>query len=497
MIHQQHKSEPASVFPSRGPNHERKAELGQFFTSQSIAAFMASLFSAGRGASCRLLDPGAGAGVLTRAFLDRWREGSFGFETVSVDAVEIDPELCSHLVESLGPYAAYPRCDIKVIEGDFVELASDWVAPGLFAKGPQYTHAILNPPYKKIRSDSEHRALLRRTGIETVNLYSAFVALSLELVVQTGEVVAIIPRSFCNGPYFRPFREFILDRAALRRIHLFESRTKPFGDDDVLQENVIIVLERGGRAGPVTISSSTDASFHDLIALEIPFERVVLPDDRERFIHIPTTPKLHALESNPAVRYSLSELGLVVSTGPVVDFRMKEHLLAMPTPTSVPLLYPAHFSQGSVTWPLQAAKKPNAIERGPATDKWLYPNGYYCVVRRFSSKEERRRIVASVVAPEMFPGAQWLGFENHLNVFHTRRSGLTEFLAHGLTLFLNTSAVDSAFRRFSGHTQVNAADLKKILYPSREKLTELGKWGVSRRRLPQAEIDAAFEAIVG
>jgi adenine-specific DNA-methyltransferase len=42
-------------------------------------------------------------------------------------------------------------------------------------------------------------------------------------------------------------------------------------------------------------------------------------------------------------------------------------------------------------------KNPNAIERNDDTEKWLYPTGCYCVVRRFSSKEERRRIVASVV----------------------------------------------------------------------------------------------------
>jgi hypothetical protein len=81
---------------------------------------------------------------------------------------------------------------------------------------------------------------LRLAGIETVNLYSAFVALALTLMQPGGQLVAIIPRSFCNGPYYRPFRAFLLRHAALRHIHLFASRTKAFKDDDVLQENVII-----------------------------------------------------------------------------------------------------------------------------------------------------------------------------------------------------------------------------------------------------------------
>ena len=111
----------------------------------------------------------------------------------------------------------------------------------------RFTHAILNPPYKKINSDSEHLRILRQVGIETVNLYSAFVALSLALMKTGGQLVAIIPRSFCNGPNYRPFREFLLQRAALRHIHLFAFRTEAFKDDGVLQENVIVMLERGGK----------------------------------------------------------------------------------------------------------------------------------------------------------------------------------------------------------------------------------------------------------
>jgi hypothetical protein len=101
------------------------------------------------------------------------------------------------------------------------------------------------------------------------------------------------------------------------------------------------------------------------------------------------------------------------------------------------------------------------------------------VVRRFSSKEEKRRIVATVVRPESFPGATRLGFENHLNVFHVNRQGLPEALARGLAVFLNSSAVDAEFRRFSGHTQVNATDLRRMKYPDREALLELGRWAMA------------------
>lgn len=475
---------------SKGTDAGKKSHLGQFLTPSGIATFMAGLFPAAEG-TCRLLDAGAGIGSLTAAFLERWASGSFGFHRIDVDAFEIDSSLHNQLAKTLQKYAD-PRLTVAIYGDDFVLAAADQLCEDLFTKSPppRYTHAILNPPYKKINSDSAHRLALRRVGIETVNLYSAFVALAVAQAARGGQIVAIIPRSFCNGPYYRPFRDFILERAAVCHIHLFESRSKAFKDDEVLQENIIIRLERGGQQGPVTVSTSTDDTFADLVTHKYQFDRIVFPDDPERFIHIPRSPEKNAIELSEAIRYTLADLGIKVSTGPVVDFRLKKHLRDMPEEGTVPLLYPGHFSSTGTTWPIEGMKKPNAIKRNAETEKWLYPNGFYCVVRRFSSKEERRRIVASVVEPSAFGDAPALGFENHLNLFHENKHGLPETLARGLTLFLNTTAVDENFRRFNGHTQVNATDLKLMKYPNRKTLIELGKWAMQQETLTQEQIDA-------
>jgi len=147
-----------------------------------------------------------------------------------------------------------------------------------------------------------------------------------------GQIVAIIPRSFCNGPYYRPFRDFIFQHTAIRHIHLFESRRQAFKDDEVLQENVIIRLERGTQQEPVKVSTSTDDSFTNLTIHEHPFERIVFPNDPERFIHVPASSEKNAIELSPAIRYTLADLGIKVATGPVVDFRLREYLRDMPGP---------------------------------------------------------------------------------------------------------------------------------------------------------------------
>lgn len=481
---------------SKNTNARRKSQLGQFLTPERTARFMANLFP-NEQRNCRLLDAGAGIGSLSAAFLDRWESGAFDFQDVEVDAFELDQTLMPYLSNMFEKYKKQGNFIANIFNVDFISVAAESISGSLFSKPLEgYTHVILNPPYKKINSNSAHRLSLRHAGIETVNLYSAFVALSVALTIPGGQVVAIIPRSFCNGPYYRPFRDFILKRTAIRYMHLFESRDKAFKDDKVLQENIIIRLERDGQQGPVTVSTSTDDTFVDLVAHEYPFERVVLPGNSEQFIHVPTSPDINAIEQSSSICSTLTDLGIMVSTGPVVDYRLKSHLSNMPEEDTAPLLYPCHFKNSYVIWPIEGMKKSNAIKRNSETEKWLYPIGFYCVVRRFSSKEEKHRIVASIVDPEMFANTSVLGFENHLNLFHENKHGLPENLARGLAIFLNSTVVDEAFRRFSGHTQVNATDLKLMKYPNRNDLISLGEWSMLKEKITQTMIDVKIGGLL-
>ena len=471
---------------NRQLNPVRKAALGQFMTPESVANFMAGLFS-NRAGAVRLLDAGAGVGSLTAAFLNRW-----GSDEVCATAYEIDERLASYLRETLRAYGN-GKFEAAVIDRDFIRDAVYKITMG--RKGAGFTHAILNPPYKKINSDSEHRALLRAVRLETVNLYTAFVGLAIELMAPGGEIVAIIPRSFCNGPYYKPFREWMLRKASVEHIHLFHSRTSAFNDDEVLQENVIIKLACGKDQGKVTITTASDIGFSDLAAHDYPFDEIVHEGDEQRFIHVPVTPSHSGQDGVPLADWSLEEIGLEVSTGPVVDFRLQEYLRENPEEGTAPLLYPTHFVNGQLDWPRQS-KKPNAVIDNLETRKWLYPKGFYTVIRRFSSKEERRRIVAHVVDPAAFKGDA-IGFENHLNVFHSDKRGIDGDVAHGLAMFLNSTSVDDYFRRFSGHTQVNATDLRLLRYPCRRDLEELGRWAQVQGELTQELIDQQVAALDG
>jgi len=469
---------------ARTTSSDEKSRLGQFFTPHATALFLASLFDTGDTHECRLLDPGAGIGSLCAAFLDN---PNLCFDSLSITACEIDDRLQSELSRTLHAWNA------EIIQADFIETAINWLQ---FEPRRKFTHIILNPPYKKIASVSIFRKQLRCMNIETVNLYSAFVSLGIKLLAPQGQLVAIVPRSFCNGPYYKPFRRLILKETAITHIHLFESRTSTFKDDRVLQENVVIKLVKEAEQSNVIISLSTDDTFADCRERSIPFSEVVNPSDPEQFIHIPTSDEQSTIEHLAGVTCSMDEIGITVSTGPIIDFRVKNCLRISPTPETVPLLYPVHCMMNQIVWPKPNIKKPNALFLNDLIRKRLFPLGYYCVVKRFSSKEEKRRITASVVSPDIFGDFSFLAFENHLNVFHEDKKGLPAPLAYGLSVYLNTSLVDHYFRRFNGHTQVNAMDLRQLRYPSRELLFQLGTWAMQQSDLSEELINRHVQKVL-
>ena len=445
-----------------------KQELGQYFTPGHIADFMASLFPKNDGGDVRILDPGAGIGILScalaeRIITERWNVGS-----LVVDAYEIDQSLIKVLHENLTKALSALGGRPSVVNGDFLEAVAYSIKRG---ESPRYTHVIMNPPYKKIRTTSKERELVQSFGLETVNLYTAFLGASIVSTIEGGYIVAIVPRSFCNGTYYKPFREFLLKRCSIERIHLFDSRDTAFKDEAVLQENIIIMLRRGGTQSDVTVSYSKDGSLAALQSRIFQFAKIVDPNDKEKYINIP-----HENESNggfDVFSSSLRDLGLQVSTGAVVDFRVKDALRKEPEEGSVPLLYSVHFKNWRVRWPVES-KRPNAIVRTSDTEKMLLPNGYYVAVRRFSAKEEKRRLVASLVRPDDIK-ADSIAFENHLNVFMQGKHGLDKHMAYGIVVWLNTTWLDEKFRVFSGHTQVNATDLRNLPYPSVKQLSGMGR----------------------
>ncbi|WP_322510491.1 Eco57I restriction-modification methylase domain-containing protein [Chloroflexus sp.] len=485
----------------RRSDQARRATLGQFFTPPHIADVMVSWIDP-LPETIYLLDAGAGTGSLIAALARRVCREQGVTRKIHVTAFEIDPELaqplagciaeCQRMCDAAGVFLT---ADIH--HTDFLSVAVPAIRRELFAETlPPFNIALVNPPYRKIRSDSTYRLLLRSVGIETSNLYAGFLALIIRLLAPGGQLVSITPRSFCNGPYFRPFRNDLLGAMAIRRLHVFESRSAVFHHDDVLQETVMMHATKSTQPHPtIWISRSSGAVGHTIHEQPLPRETIIRATGDDQWIHIPEHEEvLWAHERIQQLPATLADLGLAVSTGRVVDFRAKPFLRDEPNEETVPLIYPHHFQEGAIRWPKAGIRKPQAIRRCAETAHLLIPSEVYVVIKRFTAKEERRRLVAALYEPSRIP-CDMVGFENHVNYIHAFGRGLNLALARGLTLFLNSTWADRAFRAWSGHTQVNAADLRAFSYPSRAALEEVGA-KTTNLNLLQAEIDALIEEIL-
>ncbi len=475
----------------------RQQEHGQFLTPSPTARQMAAMFGV-TDSHIRLLDAGAGIGSLTAAFVTEMCQRTIHPSGITVTAYEIDPLMTGYLRTTLDWCAAMcSRFNIdfqaELREDDFISTTVAELLSPMFGAPTRFDRAILNPPYRKIGTDSTIRRALRVVGIETSNLYAAFLALVAELLEPEGEMVAITPRSFANGPYFKPFRSRFLSMMNIRRVHVFESRSHAFRDDEVLQENIILraTKERPGNA-TVLITASTGPDDDLMTEREIAPWELVRADDPDAFIHIVPD----ALGDQVAARMrsfggTLGTLGFTVSTGRVVDFRVEDYLRDEPEPGTIPLIYPTHFAEGFIRWPRLPGRKPNALVVAPETTGLLVPSGHYVLVKRFSAKEERRRVVAALFDPACVPGDR-VAFENHVNYYHDGGVGLPIDVAKGLTAFLNSTLVDTYFRQFNGHTQVNATDLRSLRYPTLAQLEALGA-SIGDAFPPRHELDDRIE----
>lgn len=473
-------------------HRERKYDLCQFFTPPPIAQFMTTLFENLSG-HITLLEPSAGIGSLCTAFTDEViARGKLS--SLAITAYEIDPCMGTSLSKTIRKCARICERN-SVVFSENIRL-KDFITS---EEQQRFSHVIMNPPYKKIRSNSIHRKKLSAEGIEAVNLYAGFLALAIKKLRPNGEMVAIVPRSFCNGAYYLPFRKFLLNHVSITKIHMFDARNSVFADDHVLQENIIIHCIKNRKQSDVLITSSPKARFYkhsgtghmradNMIFKQVSFDKIVKPDDTQNFIHLPTCDNLQSLLDRLACfNTSLDALNIKVSTGPVVAFRHKNELKAVPQKGTAPLLFPAHLN-GGVVWPKQS-KQPNAIEISNKSQKYLWKNnGCYVLTRRFSTKEEKKRIVANYYNASI--PADWIGFENKLNVFHINHQGMSLPLAKGLYLYLNSSLIDQYYRQFSGHTQVNATDLRFLRYPSKESLKRMGNKIATNKTPSQEEIDS-------
>jgi adenine-specific DNA-methyltransferase len=334
------------------------------------------------------------------------------------------------------------------------------------------------------------------------NIYSFFMALSLEMLKDDGQMVFITPRSFCSGLYFKKFRKWLIEHSNINNIHVFESRKDVFTKENVLQENVIIRLtprKKGEEQEHALITKSKNSSFHDIQELRIDYQDIFHKENGDVFIKVPSSRvDIKVQRIINSWKDKLKTLGLKVSTGPVVSFRATKFLSVeyKDNKSIVPLLWMHNLKEMNTVWPIPNNKKESAIKVNEGSKSLLLPVKNYVLVKRFSSKEQKKRLHATVLLVSKMKFKQ-IGIENHLNYIYKYDGMLSVEEAYGIAGILNSSILDVFFRMLNGSTQVNAVDIKNLPFPALESIQAIGKAIIKTKPAIGQELDKIIVDVLG
>jgi len=472
-----HVADQTMLFLENMPKSKRKKK-GQFFTSVETARFMADMFDL---SECKkhisVLDPGAGTGILSIAFLERIMSMEPNI-SVLLTCYETDPEVLPVLKNNL-QYAKgeYPdQIEYRVLEEDYILSQSDDFDENLLANEEplKYDYVIANPPYLRVMRDHPAAMSMPKVVHGAPNLYFLFAAMSLFNLKNEAEMVYIIPRSWTSGAYFKAFREYLLTEGKIEQIHLFVSRDKVFNAEEVLQETMIIKVRRSNcKPEDVLITSSNSCNdFADITRLMVPYDAVVSGEDL--YVYLPTSDEeIEVIKKINTYHTTLPDEGLKMKTGIVVDFRQWDELRKEPGDHILPLFYSQHIRDGRVNHQPSGKEFDWIIDEKPGL---IQKNKNYVFIKRFTAKEERRRLQCGVYSPADFKEYKFIGTQNKINfVDRVDGSEMDAQTTYGVYALLNSTLFDMYYRILNGSTQVNSTEINNIPVPPANMIKKIGE----------------------
>lgn len=469
--------------------------FGQFFTSVATARFMASLFHIRADKDTLfILDAGAGSGILSAAVVERLQNEKH-LRRIHLVCYETDAHVMPVLrknLEFLSRSSAIPL-DYDLREENYILSQQMEYNAHLDAnKAPQkYDLIIGNPPYKKIGKDAPEASAMKDVCYGAPNLYALFAAMGVFNMVEGAEMVYIIPRSWTSGAYFKAFRKRLFESCSLEHIHLFVSRNKVFDKESVLQETMILKVRKGASAtGAVTITTSeTSRDFSCLTLHTSAVQNIVRGDDQYVYL-ITNADEEQAVRRVSTCKKTLKDIGLQMRTGLTVDYREKTDLRSSIEPGAIPLIFPHHIKNGKVIFPIGKENEYLHTKRAALMQR----NVNYLFVKRFTAKEESRRLQCGVYLSRKHPNHELISTQNKINFIGGLKE-LSDCIVYGLYVIFNSSLYDTYYRIMNGSTQVNSTEVNSIPVPELSVIESMGKTLLQARDMSEKmcnEILAAY-----
>ena len=468
---------------------EIRKKNGQFFTSKETALFMASLFDLSSfSKEISILDPGAGSGILTAALIQRIVDTN-KIKTINVTCYETNDNILKLLNANLSWISENSPIKItyKVIKENYItsQTLEYNNMLGACTEPKKYDVIIGNPPYLKIGKIANEALSMPDICYGSPNLYFLFMEMASFNLIDNGEMVFIVPRSWTSGAYFKKFREKFLSEVALKHIHLFVSRDKVFDKESVLQETIIIKAKKEANKPKSITITTTNANFDfaSKTIFEAPYDMVISGEHKYVFL---VTDKREADTIKKVNEWTdtLPTLGLKMKTGLTVDFRNREALRNDANEKTVPLFYSQHIKDGKVNFPVGRDNEYILTERKGL----LQDNTNYLFVKRFTAKEEKRRLQCGVYLAKKYPKYKAISTQNKIN-FITGLQGLSDCLVYGLYVVMNSTLYDNYYRILNGSTQVNATEINSMPIPPLDCIENMGKELIKLKDMSEENCD--------
>lgn len=477
------------------PKSQRK-KYGQFFTSKETAVFMAGLFEIPNGCQAlSILDPGAGSGILSIALLERLQDFS-AIKEIRLVCYENDPNVIELLQSNLETACSQSqkRISYEIVSDNYIlsQMADYNLMLGANLEPDKFDLVIGNPPYMKIAKDAPEALAMPDVCYGAPNLYFLFASMSMFNLRDNGEMVYIIPRSWTSGAYFKRFRQKFLREGVLEHIHLFVSRDKVFEKESVLQETIIIrVRKTHSKPNSVTITTTqSNADFSKRTVFKAPYSSVISGPDSYVYL-VTNADEVKTLNSLNRLENTLPSIGLKMKTGLTVDFRNREALRDAAEEQAVPLFYSQHIQNGKVIFPV--GKEHEYL----ITDQQglLQPNKNYLFVKRFTAKEEHRRLQCGVYLAKKYPEYSQISTQNKINFIDGMRD-LSECVVYGLYVLFNSTLYDCYYRILNGSTQVNSTEVNSMPVPSMDVIEAMGKELIAAHDMSEPVCDRILRGYV-
>ncbi|MGA2408439.1 MAG: N-6 DNA methylase [Bacteroidales bacterium] len=225
------------------PIEKINKDIGAYYTPEYVARFFSKYlcknYTEKEFDSIKILEPAVGSGVFLRTILETQIEQRISNETElktdilfdNVTGIDIDPNACLSTILSLTLlHYVFNKSFIRpcVIEGDSLKILKNKISVG-----ETVDVVISNPPYinqdnKNLEVINEYKDILKGISYGKIDIYQAFIKLSIDLLKPNGLGLFVLPQNFLVAQSSKKLRNYLLEHckvellADLSSINVFD-----------------------------------------------------------------------------------------------------------------------------------------------------------------------------------------------------------------------------------------------------------------------------------